>query len=189
MIKVLFDWIQSRYTPDSQLLSILSQHTRRLHFRKDQVVLAPGQSQPDVWFVSGGLLMVYTEDAEHRQHIADFIPAGDFLLDVDSFIFPAQTDYFVQTLEETFVLAVSHNDVQRLYETEPRFRELCLYVKRDYNRSCLRRTLLLTMPPVNRYAEFCSRFPSATITRRQVSNYLGIPYSTLNRIIHSRAVL
>jgi len=188
-MNALFDWIQSRYTPDSQLLSILSQHTRRLHFRKNQVVLSPGQSQSDVWFVSRGLLMVYTEDADHKQHIADFIPAGDFLLDVDSFIFSAQTDYFVQTLEETFVLAITHDDVRRLYEAEPRFREFCLHVKRDCNRRSLRRTLLLTMPTVNRYAEFCSWFPSTTITRRQVSNYLGIPYSTLNRIIHSKAIV
>lgn len=190
-MEALLLWIQSQYNSSDELVATLNVNgfINEYHFRKNQILFTPGGVNSEAWFLAQGLITVYTEDNRGQQVISDFCPENNFFFDLESYYFGKPAEYYILALEDTHILSINHTAIRQLYDSDSHFRELCLIVKRQIVDRCHHRINLLAMSPIQRFYAFCEIFPYNRITRHQISQYLRIPYSSLNRIIHNSTII
>ena len=128
-------------------------------------------------FVTKGCLKSYYEDEHGFEHILDFLIEGWWADDLYSFFTQTPSRSTIKAIEDTEVLQISKQDLERIYQKIPKFeRFFRLLFQRAYITQREQINLILSTPAAERYILFLSKKPYAEerFSQKDIASYLGI---------------
>lgn len=156
--------------------------------RKKQYLLQAGDVSRFENFVVKGLLRAYTVDAKGQEHIAMFAPEGWWISDLYSFLTQTPGNQNIDALEDSEVLQIEKQDLEKLYLQVPKFdRFFRILLQNAFVANQQRIIASISQTAEEQYLAFIKKYPSLEqrVPQHQVASYLGITPETISRIRRS----
>jgi CRP-like cAMP-binding protein len=163
------------------VISLLKQRT----VRKRQFLLHSGDVSRHETFIVNGLLRAYTVDKSGHEHIAMFASEGWWISDLYSFLTQSPGTQNIDALEDTDVLQIEKQDLEKLYLEVPKFdRFFRILLQNAFVANQQRILTSISQTAEEQYLAFIKKYPSLEqrVPQHQVASYLGITPETISRI-------
>ncbi|MET7029147.1 Crp/Fnr family transcriptional regulator [Sediminicola luteus] len=152
---------------------------------KRKRLVEPGSYIRNEYFVIKGCLKGYYLDDNGDKHIIQFAIENWWIGDFDAFYNQVPSKLHVEAIEDSTLLAITYDDLQRLFESIPKFeRYFRILVTGAF--ISLRGRILSTLQKSTkeRYLEFCKTYPNIEqrVANYDIANYLGVSAQSLSRI-------
>lgn len=152
------------------------------------LLLEQGKQAQYLYHIKKGCLRLYTLD-EGREVTFQFFFEGSFVASFESFYRGGRSEYSLEAVEQTEVIAIRREDFFALLDQIPRLR--LLYEDMLVERFCAFRNLFLSRikhTPQQRYEELLSQHPEILrrVPQHYIASYLGITPVSLSRIRNRR---
>jgi CRP-like cAMP-binding protein len=173
----------------SEEFEVFSALLRLTTLKKDEFLLHSGDVCKFETFVTKGCLKSFYEDENGFQHIQDFLVEGWWAEDLYSFFTQTPSHSSIRAIENTRVIQISKNNLEKLYEKVPKFeRFFRLLFQRAYIAQREQLNLILSTPANERYLNFLTQKPYAEnrFTQRDIASYLGITPQFLSTLKKKR---
>jgi CRP-like cAMP-binding protein len=157
--------------------------------RAGEFFLQVGEVCRYVGFVNQGLLRYYVLD-DGEEHTYDFSPENTFTCNYESFLNGSPSTRFIQAVEDTKLLRISYDNLQRLYEELKHGQKFGRLVAEQLFVSHLQKlTSFYRETADQRYDNFLRLFPGLVdrVPQYVVASYVGIKPQSLSRIRAQRA--
>jgi CRP-like cAMP-binding protein len=144
--------------------------------RKDYL-LKEGEHCKTENFILKGCLRTYTIDDKGFEHILMFGIEDWWVGDLYSFLTKTPATYYIDALEDTEILQILKENLDKLYERVPKFeRFFRLIIQNAFIALQRRINQNLSFTAEEKYLDFIKRYPELEqrISQKQVSAYLGI---------------
>lgn len=154
-------------------------------FNKGEFLLNKGDVCHHSFFVEKGLLRSYTIDELGKEHIIQFAPENWIMTDRSSAYFNEASDLYIDAIEETTVVFIDKEFVNRLAELSVVFRQNNEQALHNHIRNLQKRiNLLLGATAEKRYLEFIALYPDLMLRVPQwmIASFLGITPEGLSRV-------
>ncbi|SKA06028.1 cAMP-binding domain of CRP or a regulatory subunit of cAMP-dependent protein kinases [Chitinophaga eiseniae] len=154
-------------------------------YNKQDYFLREGQVCRAVGFINSGLVRYYATDANGEEQLYDFGKENDFMCNYSSFLDHSPSASNIQFMEDSEVLSISHEDLQRLYagvKQGERFGRLVC--EQLYVYAIKKIASLYADSPEQRYLQFLADYPGLQhrIPQYYVSSFVGVKPPSLSRI-------
>lgn len=152
---------------------------------KDSYLLRPNEYSEHTFFVEKGLLRQFSIDEKGKEHILAFAPENWFVSDRESVHFQKPSSYYIQALEDSRVVLLNNEFVNRLAKTLPSFSDFNLQLLHNHIRHLQKRIeLLLSASAEDRYLQFIKMYPDILlrVPQAMIASYLGIAPESLSRV-------
>jgi CRP-like cAMP-binding protein len=170
---------------DAKIADDIINKQKRMVVEKGELLLKEGEICRHSFFVEKGLLRYYSIDAKGKEHIIQFAPEGWFVSDRESVYFNQPSQYFIQALEESRIIALDETFVTELAKQDPSFLEFNNRLLHNHIRHLQRRiNMLLSATAEERYLDFINIYPDILlrVPQTMVASYLGIAAESLSRV-------
>lgn len=162
---------------------------RPLEVEKNELLVIHGQTSQRTFFVGHGCLRVFfiTEDGQEATRYLAF--ENNFATVLCSFISKEPSLEFIQALEPTVLLYISHEDFYHLLEIVPSWEKFYRhYLENAYVKNTNRFMSFLTLDATERYKQLLDINPKIVqrLPNKIVSTYLNISQETLSRLKSKR---
>jgi len=154
-------------------LSLLEHKT----LKRKEVLLSEGQTCHYINYVAQGCLRMYTTDDSGREHIQMFAPENWWCTDLLGFHTNTAATHTIDALEDTDVLQLSYQNLEKLYLKVPKFeRFFRVLFQNGFIMYQNRITTELALPADQKYETFKKLYPGLQqrITQKHIAAYLGI---------------
>lgn len=153
--------------------------------KKKEILIREGDVCHHEHYVIKGCFKSYSVDEKGNEHIIMFAPEDWWMGDLYSFLTGKPSRFHTVALEASEIFMISKPDLQRLYETVPKFERffrilfqsalVAQFHRIDQN---------LSMTAEERYNEFQNRYPllEQRIPLKQIASFLGITPEFLSTI-------
>ncbi len=165
--------------------SFLQTLFRHKKYRKNQYILQQGDIARYESFIIKGLTRTYFVDDKGQEHIIYFSPEDYWVGDLYSHYSDKPSCFNIDCIEETEVLQITKQDIERLCLEVPKMN---IFYRHLY-RSCIiahenRTTSVLSKSTMERYMEFIEKYPQLEqrVPNHQIASYLGITPQSLSRL-------
>ncbi|WP_445452438.1 Crp/Fnr family transcriptional regulator [Flavobacterium sp. 25HG05S-40] len=145
--------------------------------KRKEFLLQPGEICDTENFIIKGCLRVYSIDTDGVEHIIMFGTEGWWICDFYSFLTKTPATYYIDALEDTEIIQISKENLDKLYERVPKFERFFRIIIQNAFISLQNRiTQNLSCTAEERYLDFIKKHPKLEqrLTQKQVSAYLGI---------------
>jgi CRP-like cAMP-binding protein len=145
--------------------------------KKGEFLIRQGDVCKYETFVTKGCLKSYYEDEQGLEHILDFSIEGWWANDLYSFFTQTPSKSAVKAIEDTHVLQIIKHDLEKVYETIPKFeRFFRLLFQRAFISQREQINLILSTPAEERYILFMKNKPYAEdrFSQKDIASYLGV---------------
>jgi len=138
-------------------------------------------------FVTQGCLKAFYEGDDGTEHILDFLIEEWWADDLYSFLTQTPSKSSVKAIEDTELLRISKDDLEKLYKRIPKFeRFFRLLFQNAYIAQRDQINQMLSVPAEDRYIQFLKRKPYALkrFSQKDIASYLGVTpqfFSTLKK--------
>lgn len=169
---------------ENDIASIIENCTVK-NFKKEEFLLTKGDYCKDTFFVEKGLLRQYSIDEKGKEHILYFGPENWFISDRESAYFNQPSTYYIQALEDSQVVLIDENFIQRLSDKIPSFTDFNNRLLHNHIRNLQNRiNMLLSALAEDRYLQFVKMYPDILlrVPQTMVASYLGITPESLSRV-------
>jgi CRP-like cAMP-binding protein len=166
--------------------SILKQRT----LRRREFLLRSGDIARHETFVTKGLLRAYTVDKSGYEHVVMFASEGWWISDLYSLLTQTPGSQNIDALEDTEVLQIEKQDLEKLYLEIPKFdRFFRILLQNAFVANQQRILMSISQTAEEQYLAFVKKYPSLEqrVPQHQVASYLGITPETISRIRRSLA--
>lgn len=166
---------------EKYFLSILKQRS----LRKRQYLLQAGDVCRYENFVTKGCLRAYTVDQEGEEHIAMFAMEDWWISDLYSFLTGTPATQHIEAMEESEVLQIEKDDLEKLYIEIPKFDRLMRLLLQNAFVATQQRILAsISQTAEEQYLNFIKKYPALEqrVPQHQIASYLGITPETISRI-------
>jgi CRP-like cAMP-binding protein len=167
-------------------LKTISEKFRIRKYEKNDFLLKAGSPCKSLYFISEGLVRMY-QIRENGKEITNYLACdGFFVVSAKSFLLQQSTFDYIQCLEDSTVLEISHEQMQALYETIPNWNIV--------GRKLMEETVLCLsgildnqhhIKAKDRYLKFLKEKPLKIIRQtpiQYIATFLGIAPESLSRI-------
>jgi CRP-like cAMP-binding protein len=157
--------------------SFFSSLLKSSFLKKGEFLLREGDICKYETFVTQGCLKSYYEDENGFEHILDFSIEGWWADDLYSFFTQTPSKSTIKAIEDTDILQISKDDLERVYQKVPAFeRFFRLLFQRAYIAQREQINLILSAPAEERYLLFLKKKPYADkrFPQKDIASYLGI---------------
>jgi CRP-like cAMP-binding protein len=179
------DFLTSNITADHDTLNQLLIQCQRKSYKKGTFLVFSGDPCAHTFFVEKGLLRQYSIDEKGKEHILHFAPEGWLLNDRESMHLNKPSKYNIEALEDTEVLILDQEIVDKLGREIPSFSTFNTELLNNHIRHLQNRiNLLLSATAEERYLSFIKMYPDILLRVPQwmVASYLGITPESLSRV-------
>lgn len=156
--------------------------------RRRQLLLQSGDIARHETFVVKGLLRAYTVDKSGYEHVAMFASEGWWISDLYSFLTQTPANQNIDALEDSEVLQIEKQDLEKLYLQVPKFdRFFRILLQNAFIANQQRIIASISQTAEEQYVAFIKKYPSLEqrVPQHQVASYLGITPETISRIRRS----
>lgn len=155
-------------------------------FGKREILTRAGEVENYFNFIVKGLARKYYKKG--TQEINTQISfEGHLLVSQESFHSRLPSEYFIETIEPTTFVSISHDDLERVYASSHRMEHLArLLITYAMVLKDRWQMQLVKMTPRERFLNFVSRNPSlmARVPQKYLASYLNIKPETFSRFKH-----
>lgn len=155
------------------------------HYPAKHLLLKPGEISRHIYFISAGLVRIYSTDDTGKERTIFFMGPGEIVLDVSSFYEQTPATEFLETLQPTTMQTLSWHQLNSFYAD---FRE-----GNYIGRIVTEKYLILAVDRINelvgsnahdRYLSLLNKFPEIEqqASQSHIASYLGITRETLCRL-------
>ena len=183
--KVMIDFIGSIIKLTHAEKELLTPILKYRQVKKHEFILQAGEVCKDVFFITKGLLRMYYVDSKGEEINYRFADDNNFGVDYQSFLLQKPSRFNWQAMQDSEVLALSHADIQRVYNASPAWNTFGrLIAERVYLQMNERVEMLLFMTPEERYNLLLETQPQLfeQISQFHLSSYLGVKPESLSRL-------
>ena len=156
--------------------------------RRHQFLLQEGEICNTKTFVTKGLLRAYLLKPDGTEHIMRFAAESTWMIDHESYTFRTPTKYYIEALEDTEIISWTRDDINKLFEAIPSFRQYSEQLKeRSMNESQQRILANISYSAEEKYNAFVAANENVfnRVPLHMVASYLGVSRETLSRVRHS----
>ncbi|UCA60884.1 MULTISPECIES: Crp/Fnr family transcriptional regulator [Chryseobacterium] len=157
----------------SYFLSLLKEKK----IQKKEHIIKQQQFCKDINFVLSGILRAFYTDASGKESTIMFAISDWWITDMYCFINEKPAMLNIEALEESLILQLSKDNLDKLYCRVPKFeRFFRIMMQNAYIREQLRIIENLSLPAEERYYNFLKKYPLAAerVTQKQIASYLGV---------------
>lgn len=157
----------------------------RLDIKKDTDLLKQGEVCRHVYFIESGFFRMFYVDYKGNEINSRFGKTNDFVVDFASFITKKSALYHWRAMEDSKVIALAHEEVEKMYNTSPYWSKFGrLIAEASYLYIINREEMLHFQTPEERYATVLKNEPHLfqKISQNQLSSYIGIKPESLSRL-------
>jgi CRP-like cAMP-binding protein len=148
-----------------------------VNLKKKEFLLEAGKVCRDQFFVTNGCLKSYSLDQNGVAHITTFAIEGWWVGDMLSYTKETPSHYFLQALEETKVLALSKDNLEKLLIDIPKLEKFfrVLY-QRSLSSFISRSNENISMTAEQKYEVFKTKYPKLEqrISQKNIASYIGV---------------
>jgi CRP-like cAMP-binding protein len=153
--------------------------------KKKKDLLVPGEVCRYVYFVTKGGLRSYFVDSKGVEHIYQIRLDNSWISDLESFFSQRPSKYYIETMEDTQMLRISHERLEQLYHEVPKLeRYFRILFQKAYINALERLNATMWESAVERYNDMLKEhsdiFQRVPLT--YIASYLGITPESLSRI-------
>lgn len=147
------------------------------HFEAKSFLLKAGKVCRTQYFIVKGCIRTYYVDENAVEHIVQFGMENWWAADLQSFITQQPANFNLQALEPTAVLALSHQDLQGLFEEIPKLERLFrIIIQNAYVSAQQRIVENISATAEARYESFLQRYPGLDqrVPQYMIAGYIGV---------------
>jgi CRP-like cAMP-binding protein len=156
-----------------------------MHLPAKTLLSKPGDICPYEAYVVKGLVRTYFINDKGDEVTIHFAKEDWWVGDVASFSLQRPSMLSIETLEETFVLAIAYSEKEKLFKEKPIFeRVFRMMIQRTHAFMLNRLVSVLSSSADIRYKEFIERYPDVPqrVPQHYIASYLGISPEFLSKI-------
>lgn len=161
------------------------QYFKPKQVKKRAFILKEGEICKFEAFVKKGCFRLYHIDQKGTEHVL-YIAVEDWWVgDIDSFTNQVPAKLFIEALEDSEILMISHEDKELLYNTLPKVDRLFRIMSQKRVVALQRRIISgLSQSAEERYVDYITNNAGIVkrVTNRQIAAYLGISQEFLSKI-------
>ena len=153
--------------------------------RKGHFLFEAGEVATFMCFVLKGCLRSYHIDEKGNEHVLQFAPEDWWTGDIASVTKGVTAILFCDALEDSLVVRIEHDDMERLYARVPKFERFFRILITNAFIAAQRRLLsTISRPAEERYVEFISLYPNleARVPQKHIASYLGMTPEFLSTV-------
>lgn len=169
---------------EDQLTEVLSCFKTR-EVKRNEILLEEGMVADKLFFIVKGCLRLYYSHDEHAHTTRFMAFENTFLTSIVSFISRKPTTEYIQAVETSELLMISHRDFFQLRETIPGWDKIYIYIL-EYGITVVNTKLssLLTQNATERYRSLLKNNPELIqrLSNANLASYLNISPETLSRL-------
>lgn len=153
--------------------------------KKKKDLLEPGEICKYIYFVVKGCLRSYYVDSKGIEHIYQIRLDNSWISELESFFSQRPSKYYIETLEDSELLRISFDRLERLYNDVPKLeRYFRILFQKAYINALERLNATMWESAVDRYNELLKEHSDIfqRVPLIYIASYLGITPESLGRI-------
>ena len=153
--------------------------------KKKEIYIQENQVCESAAFVLSGCLRSYTIDDNGFEHILQFAPSDWWITDMFSFISQKPGTIYIDAIEVSEIILLSRADQLDIFEKIPAFERYFRILTENSLVSYRKRVMDgLSLTAVERYHDFCKRYPTLIecLPQKQIASYIGVTPEFLSKI-------
>jgi CRP-like cAMP-binding protein len=165
----------------SQVLSFFKAQT----VQKNELLLSEGQTSQRTFFVLKGCLRIYFKDEEGQDSTRYIAFENMFATALVSFITGQPSLEYIQAVEASELLYITHEDFNQLKKNIPAWEKFyCAYLEKAYVNTANRLLSFTTLDATERYKQLLNKNQTVVmrLPNKIVASYLNISQETLSRL-------
>lgn len=185
MFKLLEQYIKSRVNVDDTTLKYIYSHFTRLKTKRNQLLLEYDEVCNYNYFINKGCIRIFTTNDEGLESSRNFFFEGSFGSAMPSLIDQKPAMEYVQTIEQSDLLAITRHDYFKLIEELPEVRKIYRQtIELGYIYAQQRIYTFQGLDALEKVKWLLKHQPTflLRISNKMAASYLGISPSTLSRI-------
>lgn len=158
---------------------------QQVFFKKGTFLLEYGAVCHHTFFVEKGLLRMYAQDENTKEHVIQFAPENWFISDRSSMFFNEKSDFYIDAIEDSEVLMLGSDFFTTLSVLHPESTSKIDLLLQKHIRNLQNRVrYLLSDSAEQRYLSFIKMYPDILqrVPLWMVASYLGITPESLSRV-------
>ena len=158
-------------------ISVLEKYVKCVNLKKNEFLLKEGQVCRSMYFVEKGCLRMYFMNKKSAEQITQFAIENWWLTDYYSFTDKTNTDYYIQAIEDSEILAISSLIFDELLNEIPTLEKYFrLIMQKAVASSQHRAKLQYQMSKEEFYLHFVGSFPefNQRVPQYMIASYLGL---------------
>ncbi|MFH6995463.1 Crp/Fnr family transcriptional regulator [Flavobacterium sp. FlaQc-48] len=181
----LADYIKNRIEVSDENLNTILSYFKPLKQGKNELLLAAGQTSQNTYFVAKGCLRIYYINEEGKDVTRYIAFENQIATALVSFITKIPSTEYIQVIEKSELLYISHEDFNHLIKTIPEWMLFyCAYLERAYVNNTNRLMSFTTMDALERYQLLLKINPAIVkrLPNKIVASYINVSQETLSRL-------
>ena len=155
-------------------------------FGKKELITKAGEIENNFYFIARGLARKYYKKGTHEIN-TQISFEGHLILSQESFHSRRPSDYFIETIEPTTLVSITHDDLEKVYASSHRMEHLArllitfaMVIKDNWQMQ------LVKMTPRERFLNFVTKNPELMqrVPQKYLASYLNIKPETFSRFKH-----
>ena len=156
------------------------------HFGKKELITKAGEVENKFSFIAKGLARKYYKKGNHEIN-TQISFEGHLILSQESFHSRLPSEYFIETIEPTTVVTITHDDLEMVYASSHRMEHLArLLITNAMVIKDRWQIQLVKMTPRERFLNFVTKNPELMqrVPQKFLASYLNIKPETFSRFKH-----
>ncbi|PTT09252.1 Crp/Fnr family transcriptional regulator [Flavobacterium sp. HMWF030] len=181
----LGDYIKKRIDVSDEDLNTILSYFKPLKQVKNEHLLSAGQTSQNTYFVNKGCLRIYYINEEGKDVTRYIAFENQFATALVSFITKVPSTEYIQVIEKSELLYISHEDFNHLIQNIPQWMQFyCAYLERAYVNNTNRLMSFTTMDALERYQLLLKVNPAIVkrLPNKIVASYINVSQETLSRL-------
>lgn len=156
-----------------------------LSIKKKKDLLTPGEVCKNIYFITNGSFRSYFVDSKGVEHIYQLRLENSWISDLESFFSQRPSKYYIEALENSDLLYLSFERLEKLYEQVPSLeRYFRILFQKAYINALKRLNSTMWEPAAERYNDLINEHKDIfqRVPLVYIASYLGITPESLSRI-------